>query len=254
MRTVKIKEVILGEGIPKICVPLIGKNIEELVQEVKLLKDIEIDLVEMRADFFEDIYDISQVKNAIYKVRNILKDIPIIFTFRSFREGGKRKISDEFYFKLNKEICEMKLIDIIDVELFTEKSMLLQLVEIAHSKNIKVIMSKHDFSKTPEKEHIISTLVSMQKFGADITKIAVMPQSTEDVLTLLNATNDMMIKFADRPFITIAMNGQGVISRITGEIFGSSVTFASLIESSAPGQLKITELKNILNSIHKQLR
>ncbi|KEI04897.1 type I 3-dehydroquinate dehydratase [Clostridium botulinum] len=254
MATVKIRKVILGEGIPKICVPLIGKGIEELEREAKALNDIDFDLVEIRADFFEDIYDMLKVKNAVYRIRQILKDIPILFTFRSYREGGERAISDEFYFKLNTEVSKMGLIDAIDIELFNEKMRILELVKIAHSNKIKVIMSNHDFDNTPKKEEIISRLLKMQELGADITKIAVMPKCSSDVLELLKATDDMKVKYADRPFITMSMNGQGVISRISGEIFGSSVTFGAVKKASAPGQLNIKELKGILEIMHKQLK
>ncbi|AEB75144.1 type I 3-dehydroquinate dehydratase [Clostridium botulinum] len=252
MATVKIRKVILGEGIPKICVPLIGKNIEELEREAKALNDVELDLVEIRADFFEDIYDISKVKNAVYRIRNILKDTPILFTFRSYREGGEREVSDEFYFKLNTEVSKMGLIDAIDIELFSEK--ILELVKIAHSNKIKVIMSNHDFDKTPKKEEIISRLLKMQELGADVTKIAVMPKCSSDVLELLKATDDMKVRYADRPFITMSMNGQGIVSRISGEIFGSAVTFGAIKKVSAPGQLNVKELKEILEIIHKQLK
>ena len=52
-------------------------------------------------------------------------------------------------------------------------------------------MSNHDFHKTPEAEEIIARLRKMQSFDADIPKIALMPQSTSDVLTLLAATLEM---------------------------------------------------------------
>ncbi|EES90637.1 type I 3-dehydroquinate dehydratase [Clostridium botulinum] len=254
MATVKIREVILGEGIPKICVPLIGKDIEELEREAKVLNDEDFDLVEIRADFFEDIYDMAKVRNAIYRIRQILKDTPILFTFRSFREGGEQEVSDEFYFKLNTEVSKMGLIDAIDIELFNEEIKILELVKIAHENKIKVIMSNHDFYKTPKNQEIISRLLKMQQLGADVTKIAVMAKCSSDVLELLKATDEMKLKHAYRPFITIAMDGYGVISRISGEIFGSSVTFGAVKNVSAPGQLNIKELKKILRLIHEELK
>ena len=254
MATVKIREVILGEGIPKICVPLIGKDIEELEREAKVLNNEDFDLVEIRADFFEDIYNIEKVKEAIYRIRHILKNIPILFTFRSYREGGKQEVSDEFYFKLNTEVSKMGLIDAIDIELFNEEIKILELVKIAHENKIKVIMSNHDFHKTPKSEEIISRLLKMQQLGADVTKIAVMPKYSSDVLELLKATDEMKLKHADCPFSTISMDGYGLISRISGEIFGSALTFGAVKKSSAPGQLNVKELKKILRLIHEELK
>lgn len=75
----------------------------------------------------------------------------------------------------------------------------------------------------------------MQDMNADIPKIAVMPQNRKDVLTLLAATEEMATNYADRPIITMSMAGTGVISRLCGEVFGSSMTFGAAKKASAPG-------------------
>ena len=112
-------------------------------------------------------------------------------------------------------------------------------------------MSNHDFFKTPSKEEIVSRLCKMQDLGADLPKIAVMPQSTADVLTLLCATDEMVTKFAKTPIITMSMAGIGVISRLSGEIFGSALTFGAAKEASAPGQLSVDKLNKVLEVIHE---
>ena len=93
----------------------------------------------------------------------------------------------------------------------------------------------------------------MQELGADISKIAVMPQSTEDVLTLLSATEEMRRCYADRPVITMSMAATGVISRVCGEVFGSSMTFGAAKKASAPGQMGIEDLTTVLGLLHKSL-
>ena len=115
------------------------------------------------------------------------------------------------------------------------------------------IVSSHDFKKTPDKETIVSKLQKMQILGADIPKIAVMPNSKQDVLTLLSATEEMATNYADRPIITMSMDKTGVISRLCGEVFGSSVTFGSVQKASAPGQINVSDLSTILNIIHKSI-
>lgn len=114
-------------------------------------------------------------------------------------------------------------------------------------------MSNHDFFKTPSKEEIISRLCAMQEKGADIPKIAVMPQSKKDVLTLLSATNEMVEEHANRPIITMSMAATGVISRLAGEVFGSCLTFGAAKKVSAPGQMGVNDLKIILETLHKSL-
>ena len=71
------------------------------------------------------------------------------------------------------------------------------------------------------------------------------------LLILLWATDEMINKHAKTPIITISMSGLGVVSRIAGEIFGSSITFGSAEVASAPGQIEVSELYKILNIIHE---
>ena len=93
----------------------------------------------------------------------------------------------------------------------------------------------------------------MQELGADIPKIAVMPQNKKDVLTLLAATEEMANEYADRPIITMSMAGTGVISRLAGEVFGSALTFGAAAKASAPGQMGVEDLKQVLTLLHGAL-
>ena len=93
----------------------------------------------------------------------------------------------------------------------------------------------------------------MQELGADILKIAVMPQSKQDVLTLLAATEEMVKTYAEKPVVTMSMSGMGLISRIAGEAFGSAITFGAAKKASAPGQIPAGKLSEILNVLHSSL-
>ena len=143
-----------------------------------------------------------------------------------------------------KRRSEQSKIDLVDVELFTGEKYVKELVEKAEANGVYVIMSNHDFEKTPSKEEIITRLCKMQELGAHIPKIAVMPNSVEDVITLLEATNTMKTDYADRPIITMSMGGTGLISRLAGESFGSSATFGAGNQVSAPGQIPVVRIKN----------
>lgn len=248
--TVVVRNLKLGEGIPKICVPLVGKTRESIIEGAKDLKNIKLDLVEWRVDYYEDVLNLEKVKETLAELRQVLGDMPILFTFRSLKEGGEREVSTEYYAKLNKEISFTKNADLIDVELFTGDEIVEDIVENAKNNDVKVVMSNHDFFKTPEKEEIINRLCKMQELGADLPKIAVMPQNTTDVLTLLCATDEMVTKYAKTPIITMSMAGLGVISRLAGETFGSALTFGAAKEASAPGQIAVDELYKVLNILH----
>lgn len=252
-KVVTVKDVIIGDGLPKICVSMIGQNITELVEEAKFLKNVDTDVVEWRVDFFNDVRDINRVIEALKEIRKILVDKPIIFTFRSAKEGGQKEVSSIFYFELNKKIAEARLIEVIDVELFNDEKDVKILVEVAHANGVAVIISNHDFHKTPGKEEIISRLRRAQELGGDIPKIAVMPTCVEDVITLLDATRIMSEKYAYGPIITMSMAGKGVISRLSGELFGSSLTFGSTKMVSAPGQIPAEELRKTIELLHNNM-
>lgn len=113
-----------------------------------------------------------------------------------------------------------------------------------------MIMSNHDFHKTPAAEEIVQRLRKMQELGADIPKIALMPQNKADVLTLLSATLEMQERYADRPIITMSMAKTGVISRLSGEVFGSAATFGA-VKSLRPRQISVTDLRTVLTILHQ---
>jgi 3-dehydroquinate dehydratase-1 len=252
-KTVTVRGITIGEGSPKICVPLVGETRTQLTEEAAFLKTLDLDLVEWRVDFFEHVEDLKEVKTTLNEIRTILAEIPLIFTFRSLKEGGNKEICTAYYIELNKVMAETGQVDMIDVELFNEEKIVKTLVEAAHSNDVFVIISNHDFEKTPAKEEIISRLLKAQELGGDLPKIAVMPTSTTDVLTLLEATNMMNEQFANRPIITMSMAARGVISRLAGELFGSAITFGAAKKASAPGQIAVTELRNVLNLLHSNL-
>lgn len=251
MRKITVKGVTLGEGPPKICVPLIGASISELVEEAKAVQEVEFDLVEWRVDFFEQVEELEAVKGALAAIREILAEVPLIFTFRSRKEGGEKEIRSSFYQTLNQTMIETKQVDFIDIELFSNENVVTELIESAHKNRVYTIVSNHDFEKTPNKEEIISRLQKAQDLGADLPKIAVMPQNPLDVLTLLEATYEMSQKFAKTPIITMSMAGDGIISRFSGEIFGSAITFGAVKKASAPGQVNAIELRRILSLLHQ---
>ena len=231
MKTVQVRNVIIGEGRPKICVPIVGQTKEEILTEAGSFAEFPIDVVEWRADWYEDVFDTDKVLETAKELNTVLKDTPILFTFRTAKEGGEKAISNEAYQNLNLAVAKSGFVDL----------------------NVKVVSSNHDFDKTPEKEELIRRLCKMQELNADIPKIAVMPTCRRDVLMLLDATLEMTESYADRPIITMSMAGTGVISRLAGEAFGSALTFGAATKASAPGQIPVNELKQVLDILHKSL-
>jgi 3-dehydroquinate dehydratase-1 len=248
--TVKIKNTIIGEGVPKICIPIIGKTKDEIINSAKELADAPHDLVEWRADFFDDVFDFSKVSEVLAALRDCLSDTPLLFTFRSSNEGGEKSIDVQEYVALNKAVILSNYADLVDVELGMGDDILANLVEVAHLHDVKIIASNHDFEKTPSHDEMIFRLQKMQDIGADIAKLAVMPTTKIDVLNLLAVTEEFKDRYAKVPIVTMSMASMGLISRISGEVFGSSITFGTVGKASAPGQMNASTLNQVLQSLH----
>ena len=250
MNTIKVRDIEIGAGAPKIIVPIVGVTKEDILNEAKTFDSIPVDVVEWRVDWFEHVFEFDKVEDVLKELRTVLGNIPLLLTFRTKKEGGEKVIDTKDYKELNLRAAKTGYVDFIDVEIFTGDDVVREIIDGAHAAGVRVIASNHDFFKTPAKSDIIYRLRKMQDMGADIPKIAVMPQSKRDVLTLLCATEEMVTDYADRPIITMSMAGTGVISRLCGEVFGSSMTFGAAKKASAPGQMGVNDLNTVLDLLH----
>ncbi len=245
-----VKNVTLGEGKPCICIPLTSSTKEALIKEAERYQQEGADIVEWRADMFEEVENHKAVEQVLTELAAALKGIPLIFTFRSHQEGGEKELSKADYASLNQFVIETELADLVDVELYQGEETVKKLISAAHQRNTYIIISNHDFQKTPPKSEIVNRLNQADKLGGDVLKVAVMPKKTDDVLELLTATNEMK-KHTKKPMITMAMGPMGVISRLSGQVFGSVLTFGAGEKASAPGQIPVGELHHVLDVIDK---
>ena len=238
MNTVKVRNLELGNGIPAICIPNVGKTKEDILSLTRTYLGMHMDLMEWRMDWYEDVEDIAKVSELVKELRDVMGDTPLLCTFRTDKEGGVHPMSTEKYADLNKAVAATGNADIIDVEIFTGDDIVREMIDAINASGAKVIASNHDFDKTPAKSDLIYRLRKMQDMGADIPKMAVMPQTKKD---------------ADRPIITMSMAGLGSISRIACEAFGSCLTFGSGAQASAPGQIGAEKLHQALQIVHDAL-
>lgn len=250
MRPITIRGLNIGEGIPKICVPVLGETKEEILREARALTALPADLAEWRADWFASVFDFKEVKEVLAGLRSVLAGLPLLFTFRTAGEGGQRPIGKEAYLSLLQAVIRSRDADLVDVEAFAGDDVAMAAVAAAHACGIKVLASNHDFEKTPDREEIVRRLVKMQDLGADLLKIAVMPQKRADVFTLMAAAEEMEREHATRPVIAMSMSGMGAVTRLGSEAFGSSVVFAAAAKASAPGQMGAEEVARALALLH----
>lgn len=249
---VLVRNTRIGDGIPKICIPIVEKDLPSILSAARNLKPACPDLVEWRCDHFDQAEDPDAAVHVLKAIHEVLGDIPVLFTFRTEKEGGAKSISADSYERLNCHVAKSGLADLMDTEIFTGDDTVRAILDTAHKAEIPVVASNHHFHETPELETILGILTKMDQMGADILKIAVMPQSRKDVLTLLSATEEMDRRTA-RPLITMSMGPVGMISRLCGEVFGSALTFGAVGKASAPGQINANDLAGVLKLIHKSM-
>lgn len=240
-----IKNVEIGKGKPKIVIPIIGKTYQEIEAELLFLKNQPFDIIEWRVDFLENL-EIENIENILCKIEDVFGHIPLIFTIRSFEEGGNKEIAEEQYLKIIDNILDFGKIDIIDFEL-SKMEKLKRSIEKARKFNIKIIASTHNFKFTPPKLKILEIFEKGSKFGAHIQKVAFMPINFNDVISVMDATYNAAIE--SLIVVGISMGQLGIISRISGEYSKSALTFAKGKYESAPGQLDAKIVKQIIDNI-----
>ena len=250
MKSVRVGTLEIGRGRPCVIVPLTSSSLGALEQEALRLSSLPVDMAEWRVDMFggPGPVDVAAVSEALAVLRQTLH-VPLLATFRTTDEGGERPLDDEGYERLCVALCESGRIDLLDVEAFFRSGRAGDIIAHAHECGVPVVASNHDFHATPPKDEMVRRLLFMQdELGADILKLAVMPQSRADVLSLLAATEEVSAR-AHSPVITMSMGPLGVISRVCGRFFGSAATFGSAGRASAPGQMDVSALDGVLRAL-----
>ncbi len=242
MKVVELAGLRFGEGLPKICIPLTGGGMPALLSELWAVKHLPTDLYEWRGDHYFGSYS-----EALRALGETLPGKPLLCTVRTREEGGEAELAPDAYEAFLSGLLDQGGFQLLDIELSCGEERVRRLVEKAHQKGVGVVMSRHCFQETPSEDEIFHTLKKMKELGADLPKMAVMPKSAGDVLTLLSAT--LRAKELLGPVITMSMGDLGKLSRVSGAVFGSCLTFAAGQSASAPGQINAEDLRAILEDL-----
>lgn len=249
-KPIRARQQLLGGPLPLVCIPLVGKSADVILGEARNVPAIAPDAIELRIDAWDFVEEVPEAVSMIENVRRTVGDIPVILTCRGDWEGGFRKVSDESKFAVYERAVTAGLVDFIDVELVYGDRKIREIRDSLKDTGTSLIVSAHDFAKTPTKEVLFSTLAAQIRAGADVAKLAAMPRSEEDVLNLLSATLLIRREHPDVPLITMSMGELGAVSRITGGLFGSDLTFAVGSNASAPGQIPVSDLRRCLAVVY----
>lgn len=247
-----IKGKIIGKGKPLVCVPVMESSKEEILRETRRLEEVHTEMIEWRVDAFENVESPNAIREILNEMKHIIKESILVYTFRSKNQGGCKALSAADIYDIHQVAAESDVVDFIDVEYFEAKNPQKE-IAMLREMGAYVIASHHDFEQTPDTEVIRMLLEQIRESGADVVKLAVMPQNMWDVLHLLEETNRFHENHPDYPLITMSMGAKGGISRVAGEFFGSCVTFGAGGQASAPGQLPVKQLEEILHILHQSV-
>ncbi len=195
------------------------------------------DLIEIRLDKLRSRHGLGKVVKAVQK--------PIIATNRSLSERGFFDRSEAERLRILSDAVDEGS-HYVDLEMTTDK--LDGAMADFREKGAKIILSHHDYFRTPDLAKLQSTLARLQKYKPDLCKIVTTAQLPEDNLRILSLLNK---NHGNPPLIGFAMGPVGVWSRIMAPFCGAAFTYASLDRGleTAPGQPSITDLRHIYETL-----
>lgn len=217
----------------KLIVSVMPRSLEE-AQAIDVMRYHDSDIIEWRADFLPK-EAILQVAPAIFEK---FAGRELVFTLRTRAEGGQIELSSEEYVLIIKEVAQLYQPDYIDFEYFSYRDVFEEMLEFPN-----LVLSYHNFQETPE--NLMEILSELTSLNPKVVKIAVMAHTEQDVLDLMNFTRGFKTLNPEQEYVTISMGKVGKVSRITSDVTGSSWSFASLDEASAPGQISLSSMKKI---------
>ncbi len=244
----------LGSGrFPTICTPLVGRTRTQVLAEVALVVAKQPDLLEWRVDFFEEIGNVASVVALAGEIRQAAGGIPVLFTRRSVKEGGEPiPLNEEQVVALITAVCASRTVQLVDFEMNNDPVHIGQVRAASQAHGIGLVLSFHNFQSTPSQEVLCQRFAQAQQLGADVAKIAVMPQRLEDVLSVLGATLESSQKL-DIALVSMSMGGYGSLTRLFGWAFGSAMSFVVGAGTSAPGQVPIEDMNTVLEVLQKSM-
>lgn len=254
IKILECRNITLNNKETKICIPITARTEDEIISQAKKIKKLNPDIVEWRADYYEIR---NQEKGAfeiiceLEQIHKVLKDIPILFTFRTAEEGGEKQISFEAYNNYCSHVAmsaKENNVAFIDIEIYgkREADELTKLIDFIHEQDVKVIGSNHHFDKTPDEKEMMNIMKTTEEMGADVCKLAVFPKEKEDVDALINVSQ-IADKELKTPIITMSMGELGAVTRVCTSLTGSVITFAAGCHASAPGQINVDVVRYLLH-------
>jgi len=223
--------------VTKICVSIAPEDIQSIGKQAAQAFKLGADYVEIRFDFLKP----EQLQSAIDAAKGIKGRA--VFTIRSKEQGGKFSGSEQDRIKWLHKLAEQKPM-LLDVELHTLQDHD-QLTDFLESQKAPLLVSWHDFQKTPSNDRLADVLSEMRIYS-NYVKMVTTAKDVEDSLRLL----ELYDTATGLHPIFFAMGEAGVVSRVLCTVIGNApFTYASLEKAVAPGQLTVKQLRKLYDSM-----
>lgn len=241
---------------PILCISIMEKTQEEVIQLAKQMSKTSTDMVEWRVDFFQEKDSLKKLKECLVELRNQLINKQLLLTMRVQIEGG-HQVWDQEKLRLYLQFL-MKhtyLYDGVDIERST--LMRISIMERDNfisqlKKNHKFLIgSYHCFSGMEEADTILNRCNEIGKLPVDIVKVAYLPKSIKDVERFVDISTRVKLPEETKK-VMIAMSDLGRELRIRPEITGSAIAYCSFQQETTLGQISMEEyLENRETEIRK---
>lgn len=243
---VQVGKITIGGGSYRMCVPLVDKTLEDLLHNASASLEYEPDLFEWRVDGFGVYPEPEPVLDALQELRKVVGDCPILFTPRHIAEGGMCEITDADKFSLIDAVSRSGMVELLDIETRYGEALLKEWGEKLRERNVKLVISHHDFDQYIAPEQVQAILHKQQDWGGDICKIITKIGSCQDLVDFSNALFEARETFLKVPIIAGAMGDASPLMRVLGDYLGSDLTFVTASGSpSHPTQIHIQQMRAI---------
>lgn len=220
---------------PAICGSVLHEDLDSMKSGIDRALEMGADIIELRLDKLEDSRGLEDL---------LPESVPAIATNRTEREGGHFEGEEEDRIRFLLEAIEAGA-SCIDIELSTDRGLRNKVLKRAKEEGASTIISFHEFEKVPSIQDLMEKGRKMEKIGCDFGKIIGYSNNSEESINML----DFLIQSSENleiPMIAFAMGKNGEFTRLASTLLGSPFTYASIGEKNAPGQLSISEVKEVL--------
>lgn len=248
-----VKSMTIGEGKPKVCVPLIAENWQELEEKLSALKRDAPDMIEWRVDALMNAEDFSAMRDldrAYRMIRGAFPDAVLLTTVRSKSQGGLHKVPGGEYINLVSLVMDARFADILDIEYGHEVLDTRVLIGRAHGKHIPVLMSYTKPRLRMTAESVIETLENMKYMKPDMLRLSIAVETAGDRAALIAGAAHMDTLSPDLPVCVSGIGKEAEPLSLLGNHLGAPIIFAAPPDEKKEGSLTAGEAKTMLDILY----